>query len=63
MKKFLSKKRDNEDDSVNGKNIAVPDDDNSGKELSFEREDELVDDFSVTSTCKIPNSTKFGTYV
>ena len=63
MKKFLSKKQDDKDDSVSSKNIAVPDDEDSDKELFFEREDELADDFSVTSTHDKPNSTKFGTYV
>ena len=48
---------------MEGNNIAVPDDEDSDNELSFEREDELADDFSVTSTNDKPNSTKFGTYI
>ena len=39
MKKCLRKKCHDEEDSVNGNNVAAPDDDDSDKELSFDRKD------------------------
>ena len=57
------KKRDDEDNSVDGETDAFLDDDDSDKELSLDTEDELADDFSMTFTHNKPNSTKFETYV